>query len=183
MFCAKHIYENNAPMAALSQLEKISDMIPHQYFISFYQGLCHLSMDAPDKALEHLKQALEEDPTDQDIPSICSYAGVCLKEMEQYEDALTFLEKGIALDNEREDIFNLMGFCHFMLKQHLESIACFHKVLALKPGSAIDHASIASNYRELGEKEKAMDFYEMALAIDPSLDFARTNLEKLQRTQ
>jgi len=183
MFCAKHIYANNSPMGALSQLEKISDMLPSQYFISFYQGLCHLSMDAPDKALAHLKQALMEDPTDQDIPSICSYAGVCLKEMEQYEEALTLLEKGIALDNEREDIFNLMGFCHFMLKQHPESIACFHKVLALKPGSAIDHASIASNYREMGEKEKAMDFYEMALAIDPGLDFARTNLERLQGTE
>ena len=183
MFCAKHIYENNSPMMALSQLEKISDMLPHQYFISFYQGLCHLSMGTLDKALDHLNQALAENPTDQDIPSICSYAGVCLKEMEQYEDALTLLKKGIALDNEREDIFNLMGFCHFMLKQHPESIACFHKVLALKPGSAIDHASIASNYREMGKKEKAMDFYEMALAIDPDLDFARTNLEKLQSTQ
>ncbi|SMC68985.1 ribosomal protein S12 methylthiotransferase accessory factor [Desulfocicer vacuolatum DSM 3385] len=180
MFCAKHIYENNAPVAALSQLDKISGMLPGQYFISFYQGLCHLAMGVPDKALGYLKQALTENPTRQDIPSICSYAGVCLKEMEQYEEALTILKKGIDIDDEREDIFNLMGFCHFMLKQHPQSIDCFRRVLELKPGSAIDHASIASNYREMGEKEKAMDFYEMALAIDPGLEFARTNLEKLQ---
>ncbi|GAB6144114.1 YcaO-like family protein [Desulfocicer niacini] len=179
MFCAKHIYENNAPEAALTQLENVSDMLPHQYFISFYKALCHLAMDAPEKALAQLQCALTENPTEQDIPTICSYAGVCLKEMEQYQEALTFLEKGIELDNEREDIFNLMGFCHFMLKRHPESIACFRKVLALKPGSAIDHASIASNYREMGEIEKAMDFYEMALAIDPGLNFARENLEKL----
>ena len=180
MFCAKHIYENNPPEAALSQLENISEITSRQYFISFYKGLCLLAMDMPDKALVQLKCALTENPTDQDIPTICSYAGVCLKDMAQYKEALTFLEKGIALDNGREDIFNLMGFCYFMLKRHPESIDCFHRVLALKPGSAIDHASIASNYREMGEFEKAMDFYEMALALDPELDFARQNLEKLK---
>ena len=180
MFCAKHIYENNPPAAALSQLEKISDLLPRHYFLSFYRGLCLLAMGEPDKALAQLESSLAENPSTQDIPTICSYAGVCLKDMGRYEKALTILEKGIALDREREDIFNLMGFCHFMLKQHPESIACFHKVLALKPDSGIDHASIASNYRELGEVEKAMDFYEMALALDPSLDFARENLEKLQ---
>ncbi len=180
MFCAKHIYENNPAAAALFQLEKISGMLPHQYFISFYRGLCHLAMEEPGKALNQLECALAENPSTQDIPTICSYAGVCLKEMGRYEEALAILERGISLDNEREDIFNLMGFCHFMLKQHPESIACFHKVLELKPGSAIDHASIGSNYREMGETGKAVDFYEMALALDPTLEFARENIEKLR---
>ena len=106
--------------------------------------------------------------------------GVCLKEMERYDEALTVLAKGAAADSERTDIFNLMGFCHFKLKAHEEAIRCFKKVIELNPGSAIDHANIASNYRDLGDTEKAIEYYETALALDPTIDFALQSLLKLQ---
>ena len=58
-------------------------------------------------------------------------------------------------------------------------VVCFKKVLQLNPGSAIDYANIGSNYREMGDKENAVRYYEMALALDPGIEFARENLEKL----
>ncbi|MCJ7540744.1 MAG: tetratricopeptide repeat protein, partial [Desulfobacterales bacterium] len=67
----------------------------------------------------------------------------------------------------------------FKLKEHEEAIECFNKVLQLDPGSAIDYANIASNYRDMGQKEKAIQYYEMSLAMDPSIEFARENLLKL----
>jgi len=72
-----------------------------------------------------------------------------------------------------------MGFSHFKLKEHEEAIECFNKVLQLDPGSAIDYANIASNYRDMGQKEKAIQYYETSLAMDPSIEFARENLLKL----
>lgn len=75
-----------------------------------------------------------------------------------------------------------MGFCNFMLKDHKRSISCFERVLQLNPSSAIDHASIGSNYRELGNIEKAVAYYELALALDPTLDFARENIKRLKTT-
>ncbi|MFO7885701.1 MAG: YcaO-like family protein [Desulfobacteraceae bacterium] len=180
MFAAKHICETLPPPRALEELEKIDQILPDRYYIKFYLGMCRLNMEEPEKALTCLETAMDLDPSDQDMASICSYAGVCLKETGAYEKALEVLEKGIAADRDREDIYNLMGFCCFMLKKHKESIACFEKVLTLNPGSAIDHASIASNYRELGNSEKAVQYYETALDLDPGLDFARENLEKLK---
>jgi ribosomal protein S12 methylthiotransferase accessory factor len=53
-------------------------------------------------------------------------------------------------------------------------------VVALDPGSAIDYANIASNYRDLGKTDEAIHYYELALSLDPSIDFARDNLAKLQ---
>jgi len=106
--------------------------------------------------------------------------GVSLKEMGAYEKSLEALKEGEAHDNERTDIYNLKGFCHFKLKQHEQAIEAFARVLELNPGSAIDYANIGSNYREMGEKDKAIYFYEVALSIDPSIDFARESLAKLK---
>ncbi|MFO7753157.1 MAG: YcaO-like family protein [Desulfobacteraceae bacterium] len=181
MFSARYIFENYPPEKAYETLGKMAGMIPGQYYVEFFQGLCRLSTQEHEEALSHLEKAMSLEPSAQDIPSICSYTGVCLKEAGEYERALQVLSKGLEADSERTDIHNLMGFCNFMLKRHEESIRCFKEVIRLDPGSAIDHASIGSNYRELGDVEKAKQYYEIALAIDPGLDFARENLEKLAK--
>jgi ribosomal protein S12 methylthiotransferase accessory factor len=67
-----------------------------------------------------------------------------------------------------------------MLKAHEKAIASFSRVLELDPSSAIDYANIASNYRDMGNRKKALEYYERALAIDPTITFARQNLEKLK---
>jgi ribosomal protein S12 methylthiotransferase accessory factor len=100
--------------------------------------------------------------------------------MEQYREAITNLEKAERYDKERTDIYNLMGFCYFKLREHEKAIQCFQKVLQLEPGSAIDYANIASNYRDMGERESAIRYYRFALELDPSIDFARENLMSLE---
>jgi ribosomal protein S12 methylthiotransferase accessory factor len=105
--------------------------------------------------------------------------GVCLKDMERYEEALAVLDKAEALDRERTDVYNLKGFCHFKRGEHLAAIDNFQQVLRLNPGSAIDYANIGVNYRAMGEVEKAVRHYQIALTLDPSIDFARDHLAAL----
>ncbi len=73
-----------------------------------------------------------------------------------------------------------MGFCYFKLKEHEKAIKCFRRILQLDPTSAIDYANIASNYRDMGDKENAIRYYLFALELDPTIDFARENLIKLE---
>lgn len=181
MFSAKHIAENKPPRKAVSELQNIDRLLPGKYYVQFYLGSCHLALDQPQLALNYFKQALELDPNEQDIPSIYSYMGVALKDMEQYHAALEVLKEGEKLDKERTDIYNLMGFCHFKLKAHEKAIENFKRVIQLNPASAIDYANIASNYRDMGEKEKAIRYYEMALTLDGSIEFARQNLAALKK--
>ncbi|MBF0211215.1 MAG: YcaO-like family protein [Desulfamplus sp.] len=180
MFATKHIYSKLSSDKAFEEIKKIGKLMPNRYEVEFYLGVCLIDMEQPDKALSHLEAAMDLNPADQDVPSICSYTGVCLKELGLYDRAIQILKKGIAFDSDREDIYNLMGFCHFMLKDHRASIACFENVLKLNPASAIDHASIGSNYRELGEFKKAIAYYELALELDPTLDFAQENIKRLK---
>ena len=181
MFAAKHIAENSAPRTAIAELQKINQMLPGKYYVQFYLGSCYLNQNQPAEALGHFREALEFDPNEQDLPTVYSYMGVALKDMEQYREALDVLSKGAQLDNERTDIYNLMGFCHFKLKEHEQAIENFKRVVELDPTSAIDYANIASNYRDMGERAKAIRYYEMALTLDASIEFARQNLEALKQ--
>jgi len=179
MFSAKLVVENQPPEIALYELQKFDTLLPGRYYLQFYMGLCQLNAGCPEEALPHLHRALELDPMEEDIASIYSYIGVCLKDTGRFREALAALQKGVAVDDERTDLHNLMGFCHFQLKEHEQAIKCFETVIRLDPGSAIDYANIASNYRDLDRPADAIRYYRMALEIDPGIAFARDNLARL----
>jgi ribosomal protein S12 methylthiotransferase accessory factor len=181
MFAAKHIAENRDPLKAIGALEKIDKDIPGKYYIKFYLGSCQIALNNPKSAYKHFEEALNLAPNKQDVPSIYSYMGVAIKDMGEYRKALDVLKKGEQLDRERTDIYNLMGFCHFKLRENEAAIANFKKVIQLDPTSAIDYANIASNYRDMGHTAKAIRYYEMALTLDASIEFARDNLAKLKK--
>ena len=163
----------------INELKAMDKLLPAKYYIKFFLGVSHLSINEPLKALRYLEEALSLDPKEQDIPSIYSYMGVSLKELERHSEAIETLKKAEEYDKERTDIYNLMGFCYFKLKEHEKAIECFRKVLQLNPGSAIDYANIASNYRDMGDTKKAIQYYKFALELDPTIDFAKENLRKL----
>jgi len=180
MFTAKLIAEQFPAPEALRRLEEMEGALPGKYYLSFFSASCQLQLGNTEEALAGFRRARELDPHPQDLASIYAYTAICLKDLGQYREALDVLRQGEAVDSERTDIYNLMGFCHFMLKEHEQAIASFSRVLALDPSSAIDYANIASNYRDMGERQKAVEFYELALSMDPTIDFARENLSKLK---
>ena len=181
MFSAKLIAESGNPVWAIKELKEMDKLLPGKYYVKFFLGLSHLSINEPIKALNYLEEALTLDPKDQDIPSIYSYMGISYKELQRYGEAIETLKKAEEYDKERTDVYNLMGFCYFKLKDHQKAIECFKNVLQLNPGSAIDYANIASNYRDMGDRDKAIQYYKFALELDPTIDFARDNLQMLEQ--
>ena len=179
LFTAKHVAGKFSPEEAVSRLLEFDKRLPEKYYIQFYIGQSHLAMGDPETALGYFRRAMELDPDEQDLPSIYSYMAVCLKSMGCYTDALDILKKAEALDNERTDVYNLAGYCHFKLKAHEKAIRAFEQAIRLNPSSAIDYANMATNYRELGDTRKAIEYYRTALDIDPRIEFARENLERL----
>jgi len=181
MFSAKLITEKYHPEKAIGKLKAADKILPGKYYIKFYIGLSLVNMGTIEEALDYFHQALTLKPDEQEIASIYSYMGVCLKDLGRYDEALNMLKEGEKFDGKRTDIYNLMGFCYFKLKKHEMAIKCFEKNIHIDPGSAIDYANIASNYRDMGEKDKAIQYYKTALGIDPTIEFAKENLNNLEK--
>lgn len=179
MIIAKIITETFTPKEALSNLKLFDASLPNQYYLQFYIGQIYLNLGDYHNAITYLEKALDLNPPAEDLASVCTYLGICYKEMEQYLNAEKVLERGYAIDPERTDTLNLLGFCHFKMGNHEQAITCFEKLIALDPSSAIDYANIASNYRAMGKRAKAIKYYQLALTIDSNIEFAKEHLAQL----
>jgi ribosomal protein S12 methylthiotransferase accessory factor len=179
MICAKIIAETLAPPEAEKRLRQFNQALPGKYYTQFYLGQIQINQGDYETAFTTLKIAADLGPAPEDLASIHTYLGLCLKEMGRYGQALKCLDQADRIDPERTDTLNLMGFCYFKQKQYESAIRCFSRVIALNPSSAIDHANIAVNYRALGQTAKAIEYYQLALSLDPAIDFAREHLAQI----
>lgn len=179
MICAKIMAENYPPMAAIDHLKDFDRSLPGKYYTLFYLGQLHQTIGDYQTAVTYLKRAADLEPGREDLASILTYIGICHKETGRYQEALSVLKRADKVDAERTDTLNLMGFCNFKQQAYEEAIDCFKRVVALNPSSAIDYANIAVNYRALGNKTDAIEYYQLALSLDPELDFAREHLMEL----
>lgn len=179
MIMAKIITQSYSPELAMSQLKRLGKQIAPQYYLAFYEGQSLLELGDHETAIARLTKALDMSPPHEDRAAILTYLGLCHKEIEHFDKALAFLDQAIQLDRERTDTLNLMGFCHFKRKEHEEAIDCFKKLVTLDPSSAIDYANIGANYRAMGEKTMAIEYYHLALELDPGIEFARNHLQEM----
>ncbi|MEA3547160.1 MAG: YcaO-like family protein [Thermodesulfobacteriota bacterium] len=180
LFAAKLVTERVAdPALSNEYLRRMKKVLPQAYYIEFYLGKNLISLGALEEALEHLRRALELHPEEEDLPYIYSYMGDCLKNLGLFAEALVVLKKGLAVDEERHDIHNIMGVCNFKLEEYETAISHFERAVELLPSSAIDYANLAVNYRKLEKNKEAIHFFQLALALDPEIIFARDQLDEL----
>ncbi len=148
--------------------------------VHFYRGVALAGLGRQEEALACFEKAIASGPEGEDVSSIQFYAGHCLKEMGRWEEAIPRLVSALEADSRNYEAWNLLGFCRFSTGRHHEAIQAFLKALELNPGSALDHANIGSNLRDLGDLQGAVQWYRKALRLDPTLGWAAQNLERLE---
>lgn len=181
LFAAKLVSERiTDPLARGEQLKRMQKILPDAYYLEFYLGRNLIDQGEPQEALRHLERALTLNPQEEDIPYIYSFLGDTLKALGRYEEAIAAIEKGRLYDDERPDFHNILGVCYFKLKRYQDAIERFHRAVHLHPSSAIDYANLGVNYRRIGNTDEAAKFFELALSLDASIDFAATQLAEMQ---
>ena len=61
----------------------------------------------------------------------------------------------------------------------VSTVSHFSKTVELNPSSAIDYANLGVNYRRLEKNDEAIKYFELALSLDPTIEFAKDNLAQL----
>lgn len=169
------------PVESLVVLDQMLEVAGRSYYLEFFRALALMALEQPEEALVSLDAALALGPPPTDEASIHTHRGAALKDLGRYDEAKQALGKAALFEEPHAEVFNILGFCHYMLKEHEAAIEAFGKAVELEPGMAINYANIGSNLRELGQFKQACQMYEHALELDPGLDFARDNLEKLKQ--
>jgi ribosomal protein S12 methylthiotransferase accessory factor len=180
LFAAKLLVELvDDPGHLERKLAQMEEVIPDAYYLAFYRGRNLYNHGRPEDALVAFDRALALFPEQEDLPYIYSYKGHCLKDMGRYDEAITTLELGRAEDDERPDLHNMLGVCWYKKEEFSQAIVHFQRAVELNPVSAIDYANLGVNYRKIGKRDEAIHFFTLALSLDPSIDFAQSQLAEL----
>ena len=161
------------------KLDLMERLEPDSYYLSFYRGKSLFNRGDYHAAISSFDRALALEPEKEDLPYIYSYKGHCLKDLAHYDQAIEVLRLGCSEDDERPDLHNLLGFCFFKKEDYETAITHFKKAVHLNPASAMDYANLGVNYRRLGKNAEAIEFFTLALTLDPSIEFAREQLAAL----
>ena len=180
LFTAKLLEELvDDPWLFEAKLSEMEALLPERYYLSFYRGKTLFNHGDPQRAITQFDKALAQDPEKEDLPYIYSYKGNSLKDLERYDEAIEVLQQGCIEDDERPDLYNLLGFCFFKKEDYKTAITHFERAVHLNPASAMDYANLGVNHNRLGNSDEAIRFFTLALTLDPSLDFARAQLDQL----
>jgi tetratricopeptide (TPR) repeat protein len=162
---------------AMEALHGLDDQRPE---VVFYRAMALLGMGRLEEALEGFTTVLSLGPLREDLPQVHFYRAYCLKELGRFEEAVEALEEALREDPSHYDSWNLKGYCLFRLMRHGQAVSAFKEAIKIRPESGIDHANIATNLREMGQLEDAVQWYQRALEMDPTLSWAASNLAKLR---
>jgi tetratricopeptide (TPR) repeat protein len=98
------------------------------------------------------------------------YRGVALAATGRYIEAETIYRLALEHDSGDFKIWNnLAGILFDALNKPVEAVQCLEQALKLDPGNKLGWANLASMVGRLGRHEKALEFADRALALDPQL--------------
>ncbi|MDD3553208.1 MAG: YcaO-like family protein [Deltaproteobacteria bacterium] len=181
---AFHMARLTAPMPpeqAVELLLHLQRLYPDRYFIHFYLGYARERLDRPELAIEHYRDALASNPDPNELASIHCHIGNALKEMQRFDEAISALNEARALNADLKEVHNLLGYCHYKKGEHAAAVEAFERAIELDPTSATDYANIGVNLAAMGMKAPAARWLEMALELEPELQWAREKLKALQQ--
>jgi|GEM_PF-5345864 len=95
------------------------------------------------------------------------YTGTYLFERKQYEEAIPYFEKAFALTPECPEYLGFQIDCTAESGRLEEAIPKYLKQIELFPDYVAGYFNLALTYKELGDLENALEYYEKAYWLDP----------------
>ncbi|MBW4438617.1 MAG: tetratricopeptide repeat protein [Pleurocapsa minor GSE-CHR-MK-17-07R] len=159
-------------------------------FAPLYAALssAYLTIDRYDVALENAERSIELDPLDPSARRIYSYSLVWVG---RYDEAIDQLEQAIQLNpNQGGAYFELASLYRaqasraqdtvMAIEMYADSIALYEQVLAMQPENARAYLRLCDAYFEARENQRATDYCQEAVTINPEYAQAWASLGQTQ---
>ncbi len=146
---------------AIATFKKGIDVNPYYWGLHNELGHTYFSIGENDKALEEFKRVTELEPDN--VAGWNNVASI-YERMGQYQNSIPAFQKAIELSPTWIAYCNL-GNVYTVLKQYPEAIDALQKSVALGPNQEACVGNLADAYRYSGQKDKANQTYETAIAL------------------
>jgi ribosomal protein S12 methylthiotransferase accessory factor len=179
LFVGRVLAEDMDPKEALAGLGVLETIHPDAHYLSFFRGLVALRQGEIDQAASWFARAEPLQPEADDRGLAAFYQAYALSQQGQWARTIPHLDRAVTHCPEVKEYFNLRGVAYFKQQEYAGAAANFELALALDNGSAMDLANLGLCHKFMNNADKARELLGEALALDPSLDFARTHLNEL----
>ncbi len=179
LFVGRVLAEDMDPEEALAGLEVLQEIYPDAHYLPFFRGLVALRQGEIDQAASWFARAEPLQPEADDRGLAAFYQAYALSQQGQWTETIPHLDRAVTHCPEVKEYFNLRGVAYFKQQQYAGAAANFELALALDSGSAMDLANLGLCHKFMNNADKARELLGEALALDPSLEFARTHLSEL----
>jgi tetratricopeptide (TPR) repeat protein len=98
------------------------------------------------------------------------YQGIALAAMGRFAEAETIYRRALELDPADFKIWNnLAGILFEPMNRPMDAIRCMEQAMKIEPRNKLGWSNLASMVGQLGRHEKAMEFANRALELDPQM--------------
>lgn len=138
-------------------------------------GVSYMHRDKPEMALEKLLEAERLAPKD---PKIQNHLGLTYLQLDQNEQALSHFYKALSLDPDYSEVHNNLAWANIRMGRYSEAVVeagrALENLTYNTPEFAYNNQGLA--YYKMGQNEKAVEAYQMALRKSPRFSTAFNNL-------
>lgn len=180
---AKKYYEMGNRQEAMNLLEKSLTIDPQNAEAHYFYAT--LLSDNETEAIKHYENAIKIDPN-----FVKAYIplGDLYYSDRRYDDALSAYKKAITIDKNNEKYFFELGNKALQKKDEenlIENLnnakTNFEKHLMLYPNDSLANFKLGFTYEKLGEKDKAIEYYQKSFDNDPSRYDILLNIARLSK--
>jgi tetratricopeptide (TPR) repeat protein len=144
----------------------------------YFRGKAYRSSRQFDLAIADYESAVKEDPK----MDVAFYElGASYQGKNQHAKAVTAFGQAIAIKNNNADYYYGRCVSHSWLGSFAAAINDCEAASRLRPGSADLLGTLGRMYEDAGQKQRAIDTYKRALAINPNQAEARDGLKALTK--
>jgi tetratricopeptide (TPR) repeat protein len=172
--------KQNNPEAAVTALQKASQLAPNFSPASLNLGIALLQAKRPQEGIAVLRQAQSLAPEE---PQVLISLAQALVSADSVQAAITEYRRALDIEPGNTKALRGLGFCQLKRQSYGEAVTALKEATSVDPGNADGWAMLGQAYLGLNDVLHARQAAEKSLAINPNHPTGRSVLQVSQQAQ